>query len=286
MREEAKIISELQSAIRSDRMKKQGLEKEISSLARRKSVMLDEISSYEVTKKNLRGEISEISNEKDGLIQSAKSETMALSEKRKLLDDKQNEIDLSIKKNEQILNDIERRISEEKEMSSKIKSEKAKLNTEKEIHAKNIACHETAKAELSRQERETDASKKKYDDKHKDLLDKENLVIANLDKIKELRHILDDKLKTNDKIKESLYREIEEYRRLQSGTKKLNEELAEFKKKEAELERLKENLAKLIEEQRKKDAEIEIRRLRVEKIIREKGIADELRNLEKELANK
>lgn len=284
MREEDKIITELQTAISRDRMTIKSLKDEIAKITRDRERAVSDLANYERMKKSVLDEINDLSNKKNTLYESLRLEAETLSEKKSVIESRLSEACSIENKASAKLEEANRLVECAKKMADKNKAESARLaKVDDEVtKEKNIA---TAKGkaldiEIAKAKNEADG----YRQKQSLLEKKQSEVLSNLDKTKRIIEGLNKRTKETDLQKIRLQQTIDKYEGLIRDTENINLELCRFREKESEVERLKASFQKMINEQKKKDAEIEIRRLRVEKLIREKGVADELKNLEAELA--
>ena len=281
-----KVLADLQAAIRTDRLRKQSLEKEVAVLTRKKQAVLNETEKIRQLKMGLLADIKELNGEKDGLRARITMEINALNDQRETVREQQNEVEFTKKEAEKILAEAKGIEKTNKTAHENLKSERGTLADAQKCLAKDRAGLDLEKKSVAQAIRDNIKTKATYTEKLDGLATKEKAVIQNLDKAKELRELLRQRISDTDRERAKLRGEVEKQLDLQQQTEALNEEMKRIIEKEAELDRMKESLAKTIAEQNKKDTEIEIRRLRVVKMAREKDVARELSELEKELCEK
>jgi len=283
---EDKVLSDLQVAIRTDRLKQQSIEKFILSLERKKTEIDKDIASLKATKEALTGEISEIRGKKDGLLNDLKVEASNLASEKELFKAQKKEL-LAIRlDNDKVLEEAKREQEKNKLSAENIKSERSNLNKARIELEKEKETLKKHKVDIKLQLDEVGVARREYQDKLKDLSVKTQEIGDNFLRAKRVKDTLDTRLNEAEKMKIQLQGEINKSILLQEETKKINEGLASFRDREKELEQTKLSFEKMIEEQSKKEAEIEIRRLRVEKLARDKSVLKELKDLEDELGAK
>lgn len=161
---------------------------------------------------------------------------------------------------------------------------------DRKLFAKEQYRAKVEKVDFDKQRQKCEDTILEYQEKLKSLDSRQIEAIKNLEKSEELKKILNAKIKENDATKIQLGNLQEVNRRLQ---RELDNRVAETINKVKRLDtailtakKKKEMLVFKINQQTELDKEIEVRRLRVEKLARDKGIAKELKQLEKELKQK
>ena len=262
-------------------------EKEVRELFGEKISILDQIGNYKKDIPKLAEQVKELqgqiltANGKLKDTQRKTDEEIAKSKGEQAINEgilakiEKESKGLDAKKTQDLEADKQRKIKEDKLVSGS-----AKLDQER-------AAFEDSKKEYAKKEREIEAIKQKETEALAGIEKKSVAAEETLNKAKEVKARTEDKETAADKKTQEL--------NLRASTlvidKKSNEdEKANIEKQKkdlvgklAEAESKSNTYDRMIADLNKKKDEFEVRRLRVEKIIKEKGVKEELAQLEKEL---
>ena len=284
-----KEIGALETTNRQLRLKTADLENEISKLQNKRSSLRTDIEELQARQKKEADQLKNIMKETKSVQEDIENKLKENRNIQSQIRDKESELKARIQKQVQAENQLSEDISALKNDQSRLKNDARLIAIEKETIA---------------QEKISIAS------------DKDNIVVE-LNRIKKANEDLHVKANINECSKHSLMEAMVKANKLTNSlnakTIEADKRLSEIAVKEHQIDIIeKQNAAekkdneiqlqKNIEESNRlsnkeksleritqalkvKEDEIEIKRLRVEKIIRDKGIAEELQNLQKELGN-
>ena len=278
------ILDSLIISVKAKRLEEADLQKEVDRMLRMKSKYLDQteklqenIESLEEKKRELGRAITHLSDEHDKLMTSIiiKEEANTASEKKFI------EAREYLRKERESLNNDRDAVKKE---LFQIKARQQKLD-----HSGNQLINDENRIKLDRASLNREiADFNKIKSEYKAKLDKIEVdqlaAIKNLNKSEELKKILNDRIAENKVLCDKIENESRNFtialKRLDDDRKQLEDSFSIAKK---EMNDQKEMYLAKLRLQEALDNDIEIKRLRLEKLIREKGVAKELADLEREL---
>lgn len=281
------ILDSLIISVKAKRLEEADLQKEVDRMLRVKSKHLDQIEilqgnvkSLEEKKRELSRAITHLSDEHDKLMTSiiVKEEANTASEK-KLIESRE-----YLRKERESLNNDRDAVKKE---FAEIKARQQKLD-----HSGNQLINEenrikSDRAALNREATDFNRIKDEYKAKLAKIEIDQTAAINNLNKSEELKKILNNRIAENTALCGKLENESRNFaialKRLDDDRKQLEDSFSIAKK---EMIDQKEMYLTKLRLQEALDNDIEIKRLRLEKLIREKGVAKELADLERELSQR
>lgn len=283
-----KEIVELETKARNARNKNLDAQKETGRLHRDKVQIIKDTTALKRMQEEERERFNKLSKKAtDKELKFNKSESERNAD-RDALDKK--EKDLKLLQDDLNDNDknIEKRFATVRTREEKLVNEKADFANEKITFAKEVAEHEKEYAEFDKKNKARSAENANLEARKKTMTQNENEAIVTLDKAKEIKEKWQIKLDLVKLGQETLDKDREAFARKEAQYNKDREQLtldqeAVTKAEEAN-DRRKAGLQRGSEELDKQKDEVKLSRLKVEKLIREKGIKKELEKLERDLA--
>lgn len=285
IKNQEEILDQVILSIKSKRLEETKLQEAIDKLLNTKLQYVNQLN-------NLQDDLVKLNSEKDDLKEKI----------RQLRENYDKQLEVLILKEEAVIK-IEKKLEDDRDY---LREERERLNNESDLLKKYASRlksdaamtgelrqilsreHEKVKSErisLDKQNSELTQIKSEYKEKL-DKIDQSNInAVNNLKKSEELKQILNDRINENKALKTHL---INEDNSLAMARKKFEAEKVTMEKDletaRSDADKQRDHFIAKLKFQSVLDNEIEIRRLRVEKLIREKGVAKELADLEKELS--
>lgn len=174
-----------------------------------------------------------------------------------------------------------------KKRENKLRENISDFSKEKSVFAETEKQFKQEKIDFEKEKKATLFESSNLNARKKIITKNEDNAIVNLDEAKRLKGFVEEKIKEleKDKIGQSQKeKKVEaEKKQLEKNKEDFEADKEELKKKEEKLDARKQSLNRAYDDLKVKEDEVEVTKLRVNKIVRDKNIGEELKKLQKEL---
>jgi chromosome segregation ATPase len=284
-----KELKEIPYELTKMRAKKQEIQGEINNLNREKDSLFYEnfkvkkdIASLSVTLKALKAEVAGEENKKRGILSEIESEHVNLNNRKALLNNQQEQNELLAKKNADQLSEI-------KKQDSALKEKIAKIGTDNAEISRKIAAIAKRESDAEKMLELADEKIKEANDKLHAASKKESHAEASSNEAIAIKQEYANKIQETKETKSVLEDIIKQYKKKESIianelSVKVEELKSELREKTERVENKERSFDAMIAENKNEKKRLEILDLKLQKLAREKGLEDELKELKKEMA--
>lgn len=285
--EKESILDELLVTIRAKRFELQDWNAKITKSTNEYNALIQQV-------RDVRKELQRLSEEQIALQKKIKDDQVFAKDQLKKIAEARQKLSLEIQAHEASQTKFSKEAVEVIEQSAQNKKKEIELKTREQKLISNQANLNKQESTFKREQDKLAEDKKafgkekeKYTDKLKFQDAEQNKVIANLEKSEELKKILENKIQESEALNIRLQDSLKENERASKVLEQEKKDNADIRQKITATEseqkargKQQDNRNKELDE---KNTQSELKRLRIEKLARDKGVQEELKALEKEL---